>query len=322
MNRRQFGSGLLGTVGVIGLNRLARGTPSAPHLNPLDRTYVRFTFAGLLVFHPMNGIFELGVLRARGLGGGVPDHIFGINIVPSSGAAPPPLDLESYVQKGDTRWSLDVINNVGNAMTGVQATLQTPANRHESNKHPKDFGWMVNIEGPDFHANPLPRLRNRLKPIITLNYGGLNTACKTESVDLIHGSNQKIENFGFIAGATELLIDTSFGEKVVLKTQTKSDILNLKPGISYDIEVLNAPPSPLKKRTRSASQAPPPPAPHFHLYYHLLFTRVGPDKEFSFKSNSAGNKPDDYCPSVIRILDPDPYKCGGVTLNEGGDPLN
>jgi|GEM_PF-1518765 len=326
MNRRQFGAGLLGTAGAIGLDRLALAMAPPRRLNATGPTSVKFTFAGLLVFHPMNDIFELGILRARGLAS-VSDHIFRINIVPdpNSGEKPRQLNdvLEGYVQDGDVIWSLDVQNNIGNADIGVQATLQEPANRHQSNQRPKDLGWMVNVESRKFHSRRLTRLPNKLKPIITLNYGQLNTACKTESVDVYKGGNIKYDNFGFIAGATELSIDTSHGEKVVLKTQKQADILGLTPGVSYDIEVLNAPIPP--NPARDPNQVPP--EEHFHLYYALLFSGVGDSNRFSFMSHPKPEIPDDHCDPVVhkfdpaRMFEPDPYKCGGITLNPGGDAL-
>src|SRR5436190_9671843 len=100
MNRRQFSSGLMGAAGALGLHRLAKGTPYA-QANSECQTSIKFNFAGLLVFHPSNGIFEMGVLRAR------PTHILQIKITPTTAGDTPreidPALIESYVGDSD-RW--------------------------------------------------------------------------------------------------------------------------------------------------------------------------------------------------------------------------
>ena len=135
MNRRQFSSGLLGAAGAIGFHRLAKGTPPS-QVNDACQTSIKFRFAGLIVFHPSNGSFELGILRAR------PDHILQININPKNGDKSWSLDpnvLDSYVKGGDDKWSIDVKDKNGNVQTGgVQAATQIPPDRHAPPLDPPD----------------------------------------------------------------------------------------------------------------------------------------------------------------------------------------
>ena len=319
MNRRQFSSGLLGAAGALGLNRLAKGTPPDQPSRVVGPSQVRLTFAGLIVFHPKNRMLELGILRARNLGGDMPDHIFAITILnPVTGAIiqQHDTDLESYVQGGDTKWSLNVTSSNGNAITGVQAALQKPSDRHNSNQNKDDFGWITNIENNELHGKKLTRQPNKLLPLISLNYGLLHTTCKTESVDLYRGGIIHKKDFGFLAGATRLDIDTSNGEKVVLQTERHGDILRLTQGVSYDIEILNSP----RRQPQNGLTKPTPPAPHFLLYYDLLFPGVKPEKRFSFDLASGTPPPDDPCP-MIHPRDPEPYKCGGIMINETSGDL-
>jgi hypothetical protein len=316
MNRRQFGSGLLGTVGAIGVNRLAKAT-QPPSLTAESRTHVRFTFAGLIVFRQDRDIFELGVLRARDLNAGMA-HIFQINIVDltnnQTSPAKPQEVLESYIQNGDVAWTIEVRDAQGTQLRGVKANIGIPSDRHHpSASNEKDFGWMINLESVEFHQQTLERSAGKLKPVISMQYGTLETVCKTDAIDTKKGLST-YHDFGYITGGGALTIDTSNNEVVVLKTQQQADILNLAAGRSYDIEVLNAP---LKTSTV-------PTGGHFGLYYQLLFDKVRKGSRFKIKKHPGANPASDSCPEMFKVADnrdPEPYKCGGILINESSGPL-
>jgi hypothetical protein len=278
-------------------------------------TLTRISFAGLMVFRPSKDIFELGILRARLVGGGMPDHILQIKIYPdrSTGESPRTLDtvLESYVHAGDVSWSLDVKDAKGNLLRGVQANIGLPPDRHQpSSGNGNDFGWMINLESVEFHQGKLTRPTGKLKPVISLNYGKLDSSCKTEVIDVRKGRKKFRDDFGFIAGAAALSIDTSNGELLVLRTQKQQDILGLTPGVSYEIEILN---TPLDSKDL-------PTGGHFHLYYQLLFSGVAHASQFSVQSHTPRTLPPDLC-SRVHARDPEPFRCGGIVVNEGSGPL-
>jgi len=283
----------------------------------MSSTRVRIVFAGLMVFRPNKGTFELGVLRALNLRGGMPDHVLQINIFPdsSSGEKPSaisPASLESYVKAGDVAWSIEVRNLPGSP--NLHTNTGIPSDRHQAAQpNQNDFGWMINLESGEFHAKTLTRSSGVLKPVISLDHGVLETVCKTEIIDVQKGGKPFRDDFGFITGAAALTIDTTGNEQVTLKTQGQADLFNLKPGVSYDIALLNTP----------LSAVGLPTGGHFGLYYDLLFPSVPSSERFAIKSHHPIKLPSDGCLSKFRpeMVDPNPFKCGGIVVNETGGPL-
>lgn len=271
------------------------------------------TFAGLMVFRRdlLSKTFELGILRSKG----AHDHTLQIKITPD-GAAPATIDpaiLERYVQSGDIRWNLEVEDVHGIKLPpGVLANTGIPADRlHPDALNEEDFGWVINLESGEFHGNKLDRLTDKFKPVIYLKKGKLYTSCKTEAIEVTQGGSTR-PGVGFIAGATALAIDTSGGEEPVLnfvKGSVTTEIFRLRRGTSYAVEIVNTP-----------LVGAPHVGGHFHLFYDLLFNKVPPSQRFGIESHTPRIYPDDRCPEQDFFV-PDPFKCGGIGVNDGSGPL-
>lgn len=276
------------------------------------------TFNGLLVFRPDpdNNLCEVGVLRARGE---AHPHILQIQVTPNPQTGTGtwrlnPDDLEAHVQAKNVAWNLDVELN-GQAIQGpLTAKIDIPADRlNPTANNTDDFGWIVNVESGEFHSSKLARLKNRLLPVIKLTKGRLFTSCKTDSVAVRQGANSR-PNFGFIAGAIGLSIDTSAGEEPVLyfvnSKGVRTEIFRLIQSNqrNYAVSIRNTP---------TAGTA----GGHFHLFYDRLFTRVGQAFRFDIlRRRQTIMPPNGRCP-VGADPDPDPFKCGGVSVGTGSGSL-
>jgi len=265
------------------------------------------TFNGLLVFAraPKADYYELGVLRARGLGDGDDDHILQISVEPPAGIDTTKFDpdvLESYIQDGNVRWSLEV-ESKGQPVRGIVANANTPADRKDASQNPDDFGWVINIEEEFHNGAMLPRQAQRLQPVIELTKGRLFTSSKT-AVNKAKGGGAA-KSFGSIADNVGLEIDTNAGEEVVLsfmdQSGNKTEIFRLTDTDQrdYKVSIKNTP-----KNTQPAHSTAT--GSHFHLFYDRLFTGVGHRERW------------DISPLVD---EPDPFRCGGVRLNDGSGPL-
>lgn len=273
------------------------------------------TFNGLLVFHyePSKKVFEVGVLRARAQ---PHSHILQITVEsdPPTGSDPTitPDELENYVSDKFVRWDLDVELN-GNPVTGLTFNAAEPSNRLDKHKQ-DDFGWILNIE--NLHGGqPLKRTPNRLQPVISLKAGRLYTSCKTDSVDTIQdGEASKTKEFGFIAGAISLAIDTTKGEEAVLRfddgSGKKTEIFRCVQSADRDyfVSIMNTPMTPHMGTG------------HFNLFYDRLFQKVPTEERFDLGVDASGTSPDDRCDEDGDPL-PDPFKCGGISVGDGSGPL-
>ena len=275
------------------------------------------TFNGLLVFAraPKADYYELGVLRARG--GRHTEHIFQISVDPPAGIDTSKFDpdaLESYVQDGHVRWSLEV-ESKGQPVRGIVANANTPANRMDASQNPDDFGWLINIEQEFHNGGMLPRQAQQLQPIIELTKGRLFTRCKTDMVDKARGGTKT--PFGFIAGSVGLEIDTAAGEEVVLSFMddygNKTEIFRLTNTAQQDYEV-SIKNTPIPGGTVAG-------AGHFHLFYERLFTGVGHQERCDIPMHFPVTPPSEGRCEEDEDPDPDPFRCGGVRLNDGSGPL-
>ena len=278
------------------------------------------TFTGLLVFRrdPATRHYDVGILRARDAHH---SHILQIHVDPDPKSGHgiweiPQEDLERHIQNKHTRWQLDVD---GSSPMGIESKPDKPGDRHRpSATNRRDLGWIINIENHEFHSRKLTRERNALQPIIRLKHGTLFSSCKTDSVDKIQG--EKVEHLGFIAGAIGLEIDTSDGQQPVLNFENqhgeKVEIFRLlrTNEVSYKVSIFNTP----EKGTHSVGD-------HFLLYYDRLFKGVRENERFNLKVHKEHGNPipppaGDVCPEAAEFATPDPFKCGGILVEEG-DPL-
>jgi hypothetical protein len=279
-----------------------------------DSIETTIIFNGLMVFRPdqLNKVCELGVLLARDHG---QPHILQIEIEPDprTGTGSWTLDsdlLWQYVQGGNIRWKFEVVRNGQPVPPGIVVDPAIPLNRHTPpSQGPIGFGWMVNLECGEFHSNTLTRTAGKLKPIIQLTTGQLFTRCLTDSIDVKHGSNTRLD-FGFIAGAAGLKLTPADGDMAILyfidQQQRPTEIFRLPDinRVSYKVFIRNTPTS------GSAGG-------HFHLFYDRLFQSIGGNQRFDLQMHyppipvgAAAT-----CSGIDAV--PDPFKCGGVLV--GGD---
>jgi len=276
-------------------------------------------------------IFDVGILEAKNLAafglGTIPDHNFQITITPDPITRSGELlirasQLAQYVPQGSI-WKLDVVDADGNIRKGIRPTVTTPnLNRHDIDPKQHDFAWLINME--ELHG-PLSIRPGRLKPIVRMTHGLLSTIEKAGPIDLVRGaaSSPTTIHFGYVAETVGLDIGLLPGEALVLRVgNTVIFRVNYDPAISYQIAIENVPDMAM----------PMPDAPdHFQVYYGLLFPGIGLNDRYKLQFS---NPPETYPThtqtsmtggpnaSVDALMpDPDPFKCGGITVGDGDGPL-
>ena len=220
-------------------------------------------------------------------------------------------ELEEPIANGDILWRLDV-EPEGSSPAEIEVNSDPPKDRKNSELGKEDFGWIINLQ-KEFHGQ-LNRKPGGLQPIILFKTGKLTTSCKTNFIDVVQ--NGRPREFGFIAGALSLTIDTSQGQQPVLYIlKEKGDKVPLfrlesTDTTDYSISIRNLPPAP------GPGKSHPPTGGHFHMFYDFLFDNIRPEHQVVIKEHEPTIPPSDPCPEV-RLPDPDPFRCGGVTV-EGG----
>ena len=261
---------------------VATSSPDGP-----DEMEVQIQFSGLMVFHfnKVTQSYEVGVLSAADSH----DHEFCIQ---RKGAAHPLCRPD--LPKGK-RWTLSVIPASGSA----QPRAATPpaevikvghkGRRPDDDAGQYDFDWIVDLEGPEFHNQPLNLQPGHLVPIIQLPKAALFTAYKSE--DFIRWKGKRTQDnpelFGFVSETTAMTLKLKAGEKVVLSEDgTGEEIFS----VSY------APPSPVGRSDEVITIANIRPSnkdkgdSDFGMYYNL-FKGVAADQQFDFDLNPDKNRP-------------------------------
>src|SRR4029079_10215828 len=147
-------------------------------------------------------------------------------------------------------------------------------------------------------------------------------------VDVMQGGTVSKPHFGFISASVGFEIDTSADETLMLMAGGKQ-VFSLPAGHSYDIEITKTAPLNISS--------------HFHAYYDVLFTKVRPGDRFDFRATRDQHKPspnpclseptDNILPATAHphetLVEKEgtakgtpPFKCGGLAINAGGDPLS
>lgn len=277
------------------------------------------TFEGLMIFHQdVDGFYELGILNAQLIGHhhsgsqhtpsvAVPLHEFRIDVTPDPLRGTGtwkrgPSDLEPFLTQSN-RWSLEVKDAKGNLETGISADESLP-DRHSLEVADKKFGWIINLESSEFHNQLLDRESGKFRPIIRLSKGNLYTFCKTGGLNVLKNAKQ---DFGFAAGVLVLTIDNSAGETVTLKADGGDTVFSLLGGSDHRVDISN-------------STADTSGGSHFHVYYDQIFTSVMPEDRIDFEGQENVTHPD-QCPKPL-VVSVFPYRCGGLLINKGGDPLS
>lgn len=275
-------------------------------------TNILVTFDGLMIFHKnTHGFYEVGILNAALLGGHIPKHEFQINITPDPHTATSNLllgsaELAPFLGRKNP-WLLEVRDTNGNLQAGVIADESLPNRQKEDTKDNK-LGWIINLESSEFHNSTLERESDVFSPIIHLLKGGLFTFCKTGRLKKMKNKHVSDPDFGYLAGLLALDIDTSAGQTATMKEEGGGDVFKLPPGTSYRVDITN-------------DNVTPSTASHFHAYYETIFTGVPPREWFDFEARDPADPSPDECPKPTIVGIP-PYKCGGLLINAGGQPLS
>src|SRR3984885_12461013 len=118
------------------------------------------TFEGLMVFHPYQGCYEVGILI------GVPDHQASIcvNGCPNGVGLISQVDIDGFVQASSPRWFLEVRD----AKTKVPRRAISPQEKGHSDRDDdrpgvrRDFSWIMDFEGAEFYNSSIIRVSGML----------------------------------------------------------------------------------------------------------------------------------------------------------------
>lgn len=308
----------------------------------MPSSFVRVTFEGLMLFRrdPNLDLYRVGILRAKDLENvglpDVPNHCFKIVITPNptTGTGELVIDealLEHYQSLGNL-WDLEVVDASGNPRKGIKPVATKPLDRHDPSRTQLDFDWIVNME--ELHGS-LPITIDYLKPIIRMSNGFLNTVFKTNGVDLVRVSTPQPNHYGFIADTSGLDIGLLPGEALVLRVGNNRIFrLAFDPQVSYQIAITNV---------ACNSMSMPGGTDHFQVYYALLFPGVGSNDRYHLREtspvenspnpppqtmppdespatrqqNDSGMTKMDSSSTASTQHDPEPFKCGGITVGDG-----
>lgn len=273
---------------------------------------VKIMFRGLMLFHKMNGVMEIGVLNHLGHGGGAtpphqgPPHVLRI-ITTKHGVISSVFDLRT---RPETRppgkpghiknWEIFVADPVqANATTftdGAVFDRRTHANT-------RDYRWVADLEGDDLHAMDLTAHLDtpRLPMVLKVQNGEFYTQQlskpllrKTESTGVEDYYGQAAEVTGcdipINSGHAELKVNGN----VVFRFNDNSE-----DDVVYEIS--NAPPDVLPDRVYPANEPG-----HFQMYYRI------------FKNGPTAPQHEQFTliPQVQFAPAPDPALCGVAGLGK------
>lgn len=286
---------------------------------------VTVTFEGLMVFRKdrVEDLYDVGIMRTKNMGSiglpDIPDHFSRITVRPNPATGTGKLvfeeaEIDSFLAIGNV-WNLDVVDANGNIRKGIQAQqdAQPPIDRQNTDPNQHDFAWMMQID--ELHGRT-SRKPGQLKPVIRMTNGTLTTIFKTDGVDLLHGPIAKptVVDFGFIGETAGLGINLQPNEALILKVgNTEIFKIDHNPAIPYHVEIENVMPP-------GHTHPHPEPGridPHFQAYYSLLF----PDVELGNRRVLRLTRPRKPSPNPPPQATVDPFKCGGITVEEGDGPL-
>ena len=271
---------------------------------------VKIMFRGLMLFHQMNGVMEIGVLGGAGHNHGCGGnqrhtlaHVPRI-ITTKNGVISSVFDLRTRPelrppgQPGHKRdWEIFVTNPVRTTAT----TLETGQFERGTHSEPRDYRWLADLEGPDLHGGTIAGLETqRLLMVLRVQNGEFYTEQLSKPLlrkDVTNGPIHGAEvAFGKAAEVTGCDIPINGGEvqlrvngNVVFKFKENSE-----DNVIYEFS--NAPPDVLPDRVYSFNEPG-----HFAQYYGL-FGNGSPPERFALIPQTQ------FAPA------PDPALCGAIKI--------
>jgi hypothetical protein len=244
---------------------------------------------------------------------GIPDHFSMITVTPNPNAGGSPslmIDEEQiagFLAIGNV-WNLDVVHSNGNIRKNISRRGTGPSNRHDDDSTQHDFDWLLGMNS--LHPSATVTT-GHLKPVIRMTNGKLTTIFKTDGIDLLHSSSGGVitEDFGFIGEAAGLEINLRPNEALVLRV-AGTDVfppINYNPTIQYEIKIENV--MPHHAHTTGVD--------HFQAYYALLFPDISAGERRVLRRHDPLERSPNPPPSATI----NPFKCGGITMNDGEGPL-
>ena len=276
------------------------------------------TFEGLMVFRRdrRDDLFDVGIMPTKSMASvglpGIPDHFSKITVTPNPNTSGPPslvideAQIAGYLAMGNG-WNLDVVDSSGNIRKGIARRGPGPSNHHDPDPNQHDFGWLLDINALHPSAS---LIAGRLKPVIRMTNGTLTTIFKTDGIDLLTGlvARPTVVPFGFIGETAGLEVSLRPGEALVLKVGSTTIFrIEHSPTIQYTVAIENV--MPHHAHTSGVD--------HFQAYYALLFPGIPVVECKALRLTD----PRERSPNPPPQQTIDPFKCGGITMNDGDGPL-
>jgi len=267
---------------------------------------VTVVLRGLMVFHPdpAREYFEAGVLTA-------PGHQFRVEVreKTSSGVSTFSVPLPLLNNVVNDSWSLEFTRA---QKRGISFFQSGAFNRQAGIGDPKDFRWVVDLEGSEFYNEQVRIKENQLGPIVRMTSGEFYTKGRSRPLMRRQGDGT-FQLFGSIADEIAADLPIKGGDVVLRSTKSGKEILRLprKPATTYEIIFENLPVTDGHMATMVGS------SDHFQYYYHVI---AKPKTEwFEFKIAAPGaNVAGDSNPFTFIAASyepaPDPATCGIVGL--------
>lgn len=271
---------------------------------------VKIMFRGLMLFHKMNGVMEIGVLNHLDHGGGAnlpqgPPHVPRI-ITTKHGVISSVFDLRT---RPESRPPLEP-GHVKNWEIFVEDPVQTSATTEQNggfdrknHADTRDYRWIADLEGDDLHAIDLTNHLDTpsLPMVLKVQNGHFYTQQLSKPLLRKTESTGVEDHYGRAAEVTGCDIDINSGE-VQLKVNGNI-VFRFKDNSEDDVvyEFSNAPPDVLPDRVYSANEPG-----HFQMYYRLF--KKGP--------SALSHESFTLIPQVQFAPAPDPALCGAAGLGK------
>lgn len=315
-----------GTIALALANSRALGVPPRP-------CTIDISFEGMMVFHMLDDEdeCEVGIVCRD-------DHEFSVELPPTSYSGP---SLSEHVRtcriggmcmNGTAAERLEFyVRKTANKkrMRGV-TIFKKGRNKLRSDsidKGKKDFDWIMDFEGDEFHGQELKMHPNKFHTIIRISKGELSTKHKIAKLRRTQGSNPYNPEFGFVTETVrcQVLVDPAKHEFVV-KFRGNDYPVACSEGETVCISVRNAPCGYYTATQKDASAGHY--ESHFRHYYDL-FQNIPSDDQFDIQLKYPYEFPRNHYPlSAFRksevqkgMATVGDYPCGPILLGKRKQPL-
>jgi hypothetical protein len=280
---------------------------------------VTIGFRGLLVFHYMNDVMEIGVLNAQAHQGSAatPHTIHVPRIIKTKdGVIASIFDLRTRPELGNVRnWEIEVTHPLQDTVTKFQHGRNFNRRTHPALR---DYRWIADLEADDLHNKDLKNDLDMSKLIMVLNVRHAEFYTHQLSKPLMRKSvvpPGPSVFYGRAAEVTACRIDLDQGE-VLLKADT-DEIFRFnertEDGVVYEFSNAPADVDPHEPYAENGEG-------HFSMYYSHLFK---PQQAAQPAQPSPPLRPQfNLVPQDDPTPSPDPALCGASGLGKRQDPLN